>query len=201
MKKSILLLALVCSGFLFSQKANKDKTQEIYFPIKYVLKNSKDTIKTKVLNIGFYTNEEFSPATYIKQMTVLDPSGKKIKVNEDDVQYMEIIDLNKVERKFINGKSIFSKDLGLLQVKYNGKKTAWYRKSSYSGPIYTYETNDTDYVLFRKDKSVIEMHLKMRGSITQLKEKLIGYPDLSALVDVVIEDKDILNILKLYDKK
>lgn len=199
MKKSILFLALVSIHFLFSQQ--KDKSQEIYFPIKYVLKSSKDTIKTKVLNIGFYTNEEFSPATYIKQVTVLDPSGKKVKVNEDDVRYMEITDLKKVKRKFLNGKSVFSKDIGLLQIMYNGKKTAWYRKSSYSGPIYTYETNDTDYILFRKDKSVIEMHLKMRGSVTQLKEKLNSYPDLSALVDVVIEDKDILNILKLYDKK
>jgi len=199
MKKIILLLTLVCCNLLFSQK--EDKFQEVYFPVKYVLKSSKDTVKTKILNIGFYTNEEFSPATYIKQMTVLDPSGKKIKVNEADVRYMEVIDVKKVKRKFINGKSVFSKDMGLLQVLYNGKKTAWYRKSAYKGPIYTYETNDTDYVLFRKDKSVSEMHLKMPGSVLQLKEKFYNYPDLSALVDTVIEDKDILNILKLYDKK
>jgi len=198
MKNTILLLALVCFNLLFSQK---DKNQEIYFPVKYVLKSSKDTIKTKVLNVGLYKNEEFSPATYIKQMTVLGPSGKNIKVNEDDIKYLEIVDLERVKRRFINDQSIFSKDVGLLQIMYNGKKTAWYRKSSYSGPIYTYKTDNTEYLLFRKDKSITEMHFKIPGSILVLKEKFSNYPDLSALVDNVVEDADVVKILKLYDQK
>jgi hypothetical protein len=199
MKNTVLLLALVCFNVLFSQQ--EDKNQEIYFPVKYVLKSSKDTIKTKVLNVGLYRNEEFSPATYIRQMTVLDPSGKKIKVKENDIKYMEIIDLEKVKRRFINDQSIFSKDIGLLEVMYNGKKTEWYRKSSYSGPIYTYKTDNTEYLLFRKDRSVIEMHFKIRGSILALKDKFNNYPDLSALVDDVTVDADVVKILRLYDQK
>ncbi|SDQ65516.1 hypothetical protein SAMN05421664_2038 [Chryseobacterium soldanellicola] len=199
MKNTFLLLAVICFNLLFSQQ--EDKNQEIYFPVKYVLKSSKDTIKTKVLNVGLYRNEEFSPATYIRQMTVLDPSGKKIKVKENDVKYMEIIDLEKVKRKFLNDPSILSKDVGLLEVMYNGKKTAWYRKSVYSGPIYTYKTDNTEYLFFRKDKSMIEMHFKIPGSILELKEKFRSYPDLSALIDEVVGDRDIIKILKLYDQK
>ncbi|MCS3531304.1 hypothetical protein [Chryseobacterium sp. JUb7] len=199
MKKITLLLSVLCFSFMFSQK--EELYQEVFFPVKYVLKSSKDTIKTKVLNVGIYTNEEFSPATYIRQMTVLDPSGKRIKVSENDIRYMEITDLKKVKRKFVDGKSVFSKDTGLLQMMYRGKKTAWYRKSFYSGSIYTYKTNDTDYLLFRKDKSITELHFRLPGAIYQLKEKFNNYPDVSALIDNIVEDIDLVKVLKLYDQK
>lgn len=199
MKKITLLLSVLCFSFMFSQK--EELYQEVYFPVKYVLKSSKDTIKTKVLNVGIYTNEEFSPATYIRQMTVLDPSGKRIKVSENDIRYMEITDLKKLKRKFVDGKSVFSKDTGLLQMMYRGKKTAWYRKSFYSGSIYTYKTNDTDYLLFRKDKSITELHFRLPGAIYQLKEKFNNYPDVSALIDNIVEDIDLVKVLKLYDQK
>ena len=198
MKKTILLLAFMCFNLLFSQE---DPLQEVYFPVKYVLKNSKDTIKTKVLNIGFYSNDEFSPATYIKQITVLDTSGKKAKISENDIRYMEITDLKKVKRKFINAASVFPKDMGLLQVMYSGRKTVWYRKSVYSGPIYTYKTDDTDYLIFRKDKSVTEIHFNIPGVKSQLLERFNNYPDISALIDNMVEYTDLLKILKLYDQK
>jgi len=199
MKKMILLLSIVCSGFLFSQK--EEMFKETYFPVKYVLKNSKDTIKTKVLNIGFYDNSVFSPATYIREMTVLDPSSKKVKINETDVKYLEIRDLKKVRRRFVSSKSILSKDTGLLQVMYNGNKTAWYRRSFYTGPIYTYETQNIEYLILRKDKSITEISFKAPGLKPLLKEKLGNSPDISALIDVMADDNDLVQILKLYDKK
>lgn len=199
MKKITLLLSVFCFGFLFSQK--EELYQEVYFPVKYVLKSSKDTVKTKVLNVGMYTNEEFSPATYLRQMTVLDSAGKKIKVPENDIRYMEITDLKKVKRKFAEAKPVFSKDAGLIQVMYSGRKTAWYRKSYYSGPIYTYKTKDTDYLLFHKDKSITELHFRLPGAIFQLKEKFNNYPDLSAMINNIVDDKDLVKILRLYDQK
>ncbi|WP_412160159.1 hypothetical protein, partial [Pantoea sp. SIMBA_079] len=75
--------------------------------------------------------------TYLKQMTVLRDSGKKEKVLEKDIRFMEITDLKKVKRQFVDSKSVLSKDMGLLQIIYSGKRTTWYRKSDYSGPIYT----------------------------------------------------------------
>ncbi len=199
MKKMSLLLRIFCFSLLFSQK--EQLYQEVYFPVKYVLKSSKDTIKTKVLNIGMYANEEFSPATYLKQMTVLDESGERVKVSENDIRYMEITDLKKVKRKFVDGKSVFSKDVGLLQIIYSGKKTAWYRKSIYSGPIYTYKTNDTDYLIFHKDKNITELHFNLPGAVAQLKEKFYNYPDIISLLDTMVEDTDLIKILKLYDRK
>ncbi|SEW04895.1 hypothetical protein SAMN05421841_0792 [Chryseobacterium wanjuense] len=199
MKKITLLLLILCFNALFSQK--EEMFKETYFPVKYVLKSSKDTIKTKILNIGFYSNEEFSPATYIKQMTVLDPSGNKVKVPENNILYLEIVDLKKVKRKFVDAKSIISKDLGLVQIIYSGKKTDWYRKSSYSGSIYTYKTDDVDYLKFHKDKSMMEIHFDIPGAKYQIKEKFYNYPDLALLIDNMVEDTDLLKVLKLYDKK
>lgn len=199
MKKITLLLSVICFSLLFSQKEH-NKFNEAYFPVKYLLKNSKDTVKTKILNIGIYDDQEFSPATYLKQITVLDPSGKKLKVNENDIKYMEITDLKKVKRRFVNSK-VVSKDQGLLQVMFEGKKTAWYRRSYYSGSIYTYKTKDIDYLMFRKDKSITEIYFKMPGSKELLKEKFRAYPDITALIDVMFEDTDLLKILKLYDRK
>lgn len=135
MKKMLLLLTIPCFSLLVAQK--EELYNEVYFPVKYVLKNSKDTIQTKVLNIGYYTNEEFSPATYIRQMTVLDPSGKKLKVAENSIQYMEITDLKNVKRKFFDANPIISKDLGLLQEMYNGKKNDLVQKKCLFG-IYLY---------------------------------------------------------------
>lgn len=175
--------------------------KETYFPVKYVLKNSKDTIKTKILNIGLYDNAVFSPATYITQMTVLNASGKKLRINENDVKYLEITDLKKVKRRFINSKSVLPKDSGLLQVMYNGNKTAWYRKSLYKGPIYTYETENIDYLINRKDKSTTEIRFNAPGVKALLKEKFGVYPDVSSLIDGIVEDNDLVQILKLYDKK
>lgn len=199
MKKITLLLSVVCFSLLFSQKEH-NKYNEAYFPVKYLLKNSKDTVKTKILNIGIYDDQEFSPATYLKHITVLDPSGKKLKISESDIQFMEITGLKKVKRKFVNSK-VISKDLGLLQIMYDGKKTAWYRRSYFSGPIYTYKTKDVDYLMFRKDKSITEIYFKMPGSKELLKEKFRGYPDLTASIDMMFEDTDLLKILRLYDWK
>ncbi|WP_415328062.1 hypothetical protein [Chryseobacterium sp. MMS23-Vi53] len=199
MKKIVLLLTISFCNLLFAQK--EELYNEVYFPVKYILKNSKDTINTKVLNIGYYTNEEFSPATYIKQMTVLDPSGKKLKVAENSIQYMEITDLKNIKRTFVDAKPIISKDLGLLQEMYNGKKTIWYRKSNYSGSIYTYKTDDTDYLIFRKDKSTTQIHFKMPGTVALLKEKFNYDFTISAQLDMMAEETDLLKILKLYDKK
>ncbi|WP_027380671.1 hypothetical protein [Chryseobacterium daeguense] len=198
MKKITSFLLVLCFGLLFSQKENP--LQETYFPVKYILKNSTDTIKSRVLNLGIYTDEEFSPDTYIRQMTVLN-AGKKTKVYEKDIQYMEITDNKKNIRKFVDSKAILSKDLGLLQVMFTGKKTTWYRLNSYSGRIYTYKTSETDYLKDNQSKSITEIHFKLPGAKALLKEKMGRYADISQSIDYMADDEDFLKVLKLYDKK
>lgn len=198
MKRIFLSIIFLCFNLVFSQHTRK--YNEVYFPAKYLLKNSKDTIKTKILNIGMYDDQEFSPATYLKHITVLDPSGKRLKVNENDIRYLEITDHNKMKRKF-TGSEVVSKDQGLLQVLYNGKKTAWYRRSYYSGPVYTYYTKDVDYLVFKNDNTITEIYFKLPGAQQQLKEKFRAYPDLTASIDMMFKDADLVKILKMYDKK
>jgi len=199
MKKINLLLLSLCFNFLFSQKEAMFK--ETFFPVKYVLKKSKDTVKTKVLNVGLYDNSEFSPGTYIRQMTVLDPSDKKIRINESDIKFLEIRDLKKVRRRFVSSQSVLSKDTGLLQIMYNGSKVAWYRKSFYKGPIYTYQTNNIEYLIIKKNNDITEMSFKAPGLKPLLKEKLAVSPDLSLKIDEMADDDDLVQILRLYDKK
>lgn len=153
-----------------------------------------------MLNLGIYTDEEFSPATYIRQMTVLN-AGKKTKVYEKDIQYMEITDNKKNIRKFVDSKAVLSKDLGLLQVMFTGKKTIWYRLNSYSGRIYTYKTSETDYLKDNQSKSITEIHFKLPGAKALLKEKMGRYADISQLIDYMADDEDFLKVLTLYDKK
>lgn len=195
MKKIPLLLLFLCFNILFSQ------IKETYFPVKYLLKTSKDTITTKILNIGIYSDEELSPATYIRQITVLEPSGKKVKIPEQDIQYMEITDSRNTKMKFIDSKSVLAKDVGLLQIMFNGKKTIWYRKNFHTGPIYTYKTNHMDYLVDRKNKSITEIYFKAPGVPSQLKEKFGNYPDLAILIDQMTKDTDLLKILRIYDSK
>lgn len=184
---------------MFSQK--ETGCNEIYFPVKYVLKGSKDTVKTKILNIGEYTNEEFSPAAYLRQITILDPSGNKVKIPENNIRYMEITDLNKAGRIFTDAKPVLPRETGLLQIMYSGKKTVWYRKSAYSGPIYTNRINHTEYLLFRKDRKIKELHFNIPGDLAQLKDPFNNHPDLLLMLNTVFQDSDLIRILRLYDKK
>lgn len=81
------------------------------------------------------------------------------------------------------------------------KKTIWYRKSAYSGSIYTYKTDDIDYLIFRKDKNITEIHFKIPGTVALLKEKFNYDSTISSQLDIMGEEEDLLKILKLYDKK
>ncbi|CAA7387396.1 hypothetical protein [Chryseobacterium fistulae] len=199
MKKNTFLFLFFCFSFLFSQEKS-NKYTENYFPIKYILKKSKDTVKTKVQNVGIDSNKGFSPITYIHNMYVLNSSGDKIKIAEDSIQYMQITDLKNVKRRFISSASILSKDIGLLEIMYKGK-ISWYRNNYYKGPIYTAKISKRDFLLDHKSKTITEIGFMSPGVRDQLKEIFSMYPDLTSMVDSMVVDTDLLKILRLYDRK
>ncbi|MDH6254397.1 hypothetical protein M2347_004124 [Chryseobacterium sp. H1D6B] len=195
MKKIPFLLGLFCFISVFSQ--NEFKYRENHFPIKYVLKNSSDTIKTRVQNVGIFSNKKFSAATYINNIYVLDSLGHKTAVPESNIHYMEITDLKNETRKFISSSSFLTKDIGLLEIKYEGKIT-WYRDWYYGGANIT----KFDFIIDFINKKVIKETGFFTPSLKdELKEKFAAYPDLLLLINSWKKDEDLMKILKIYDEK
>ncbi|MET3536155.1 hypothetical protein [Chryseobacterium limigenitum] len=198
MKRLIFLISFLCFNLFFSQKQFKYK--DTHFPIKYILKNSTDTIRTRVQNMGLYTNKKFSSATYINNMYVIDSLGNKTKVPEQDIAYMEITDLQNVKRKIISSSTVFSKDFGLLETIYEGNKTAYYRSANYSVSIYSPMIIYSDYLIFKTDKSIVELGSAGRFKI-KMKQKFSAYPDILLLIDSWKYDNDLIKILDRYERK
>ena len=199
MKKIIILLVIFSFIFGFSQ--NQFHYKDNHFPIKYVLKNSKDTISTRVQNIGIFSNKKFSPATYLINLNVIDSLGNKTKMSETDIDYMEITDLQNVKRKFTSSNKLhLTKDFGVIEIMYKGK-ISWYRDYFYEGFV-THKMNKSDFFIDEKDgKLTGESGFFTPGIKNNLKEKLKAYPDLVALIDKSRKDEDLLKVLDLYDKK
>lgn len=199
MKKLIFLVSFFCFNLIFSQKQFEYKDR--HFPVKYILKNSSDTIRTRVQNTGLFTNKKFSHATYINNMYVVDSLGNKTRVAEQDIDYMEITDLQNVTRKIISSSSVFSKDFGLLEIIYEGNKTAYYRSATYGGlSPYSPTLIYLDYLLIKDDKSIVELGSAGRFKI-RMKQKFSNYPDILLLIDSWKYDSDLIRILERYEKK
>ncbi|AZA90194.1 Uncharacterised protein [Chryseobacterium nakagawai] len=200
MKKITFLFSLFCFISVFSQ--NHFQYKENHFPVKYVLKNSTDTIKTRVQNIGIFTNKKFSPATYIKQVNMLDSLGNKTVISEFDIDYMEVTDPQNVVRKFTSSTSLrlTKYDFGLIEILFQGK-LSWYRDYFYIG-LTGYKMNKTDFLINKADGKVInESGFFNPGIKNNLKEKLQDHQDLVRLVDKSKKDEDIIKVLELYNNQ
>ena len=200
MKKITFLFSLLCFVSVFSQKQFQYK--ENHFPVKYVLKNSTDTIKTRVQNIGIFTNKKFSAATYIKQVNMLDSLGNKNVISEFDIDYMEVTDPQNVIRKFTSSTSLHlaKNDFGLIEIVYHGK-ISWYRDYFYVGLV-GYKMNKVDFLIDKKDGKLTNESGFFNPSIkNNLKEKLKDYPELLASIDKSKKDEDLIKVLELYNNK
>ncbi|MEN4761055.1 MULTISPECIES: hypothetical protein [unclassified Chryseobacterium] len=136
MKKILILSSLVCFIFSYSQESSF-KYKDRHFPARYVLKGSNDTIKTRVLNIGVFSNKKYHAATYVGSVLTISEKGERKRIKESDIAYMEIEDLDGVKRELISSVPILGKDVGLLEIFDDGEKTGYidYFRSSLSGPL------------------------------------------------------------------
>ncbi|KQS91964.1 hypothetical protein [Chryseobacterium sp. Leaf394] len=137
MKKVISLVCLLFFILSYSQKTFKYKDR--HFPARYVLVGRKDTISTRVQNIGYVTHKKFYAETYVGSILTISESGEKQRVQESDIQYMEIIDLEGVKRKLFSSQLILGKNVGLLQKYNDGEKDGYvdYYRVSLTGPLST----------------------------------------------------------------
>lgn len=92
---------------LFGQK--KFEYKNYHFSAKYVLKNSKDTIFTKIENFDKNRYPIFSYSTIVKRLNFRNSNGEKEAIDEGDIQYLEINDNLNVNRKFIASSSVLNK--------------------------------------------------------------------------------------------
>ena len=192
MKKNLFILLFLQFWVLFSQYKPKD----YHLESKIVLKNSIDTIKTRTLALWAFKKDHFAPQTLMKKITIFDSEGKKSKVIENDIKYIEIMDFDGKIRRFINSIEILNKEIGLLEILYSGKMS--YYVGFQTVNIYG-NVNSTEY-LIEKNKPIIDTGL-FSGSNKKLKERFAIYPDLIELVDKVKTKEDLIKILDLYNSK
>ncbi|MCF2218501.1 hypothetical protein H9Q08_04205 [Chryseobacterium sp. PS-8] len=194
MKKIIFLLLFVCFSFSFSQ--NKDDKR--YFPVEYILKTSSDTIKTKIRNVGKFSNTKYYVATVLFKMKMRDSSGSETWVEPKDVEYIKITDENNTIHEYYAsaGKMVF--DNGFVEILYEGKNMNWYRFFSHGGLKFV----GTDFLIDGRNRKIINESGFFNPSLkNSLKVRFAAYPDLLAMIDSWKTDDDLLKILQLYDKK
>ncbi len=194
MKKIIFLLLFVCFSFSFSQ--NKDDKR--YFPVEYILKTSSDTIKTKIRNVGKFSNTKYYVATVLLKMKMRDSSGSETWVEPKDVEYIKITDENNTTHEYYAsaGKMVF--DNGFVEILYEGKNMNWYRFFPHGGLKFV----GTDFLIDGRNRKIINESGFFNPSLkNSLKVRFAAYPDLLAMIDSWKTDDDLLKILELYDKK
>lgn len=194
---------------LFGQK--KFEYKNYHFSAKYVLKNSKDTIFTKIENFDKNRYPIFSYSTIVKRLHFRNSNGEKEAINEGDIQYLEINDNLNVNRKFIASSSVLNKNKGLLEVFHTGKI------SFFSDYNYNYDLSINSFardIIVVRDYLVDNQNGKFYGpyahklgafsAITlmdNLKENFKDYPDLQSMTENVQSKESFINLLKSYDAK
>ncbi len=194
---------------LFGQK--KFEYKNYHFSAKYVLKNSKDTIFTKIENFDKNRYPIFSYSTIVKRLHFRNSNGEKEAINEGDIQYLEINDNLNVNRKFIASSSVLNKNKGLLEVFHTGKI------SFFSDYNYNYDLSINSFardIIVVRDYLVDNQNGKFYGpyahklgafsAITlmdNLKENFKDYPDLQSMTENVQSKEGFINLLKSYDAK
>ncbi|SHK64385.1 hypothetical protein SAMN05444371_3135 [Epilithonimonas mollis] len=194
---------------LFGQK--KFEYKNYHFSAKYVLKNSKDTIFTKIENFDKNRYPIFSYSTIVKRLHFRNSNGEKEAINEGDIQYLEINDNLNVNREFIASSSVLNKNKGLLEVFHTGKI------SFFSDYNYNYDLSINSFardIIVVRDYLVDNQNGKFYGpyahklgafsAITlmdNLKENFKDYPDLQSMTENVQSKESFINLLKSYDAK
>ncbi|ROI00183.1 hypothetical protein [Chryseobacterium daecheongense] len=193
MKAKFFILFSLFSMLCFSQ----EKEDKSFFPAEYVLKNSNDTIKAKVRNMGKFTNKKYYFATVIFKMKMKDADGNETWVQPNDVQYIKITDENKIKHEYFASTGRLPTEEGLIEILYEGKNINWYK--DYHNAMLDYNLQVRSY-LIDKNKKVIYAGFFDRSK-GDLKKILKDYPDLLENLKSAKTEGDYLKIIRLYDAK
>lgn len=195
--------------YYFGQK--KFEYKNYHFSAKYVLKNSNDTIFTKIENFDKNRYPIFSYSTIVKRLHFRNSNGEKEAINEDDIRYLEIDDNLNINRKFVSSSSILKKDKGLLEIFHIGKI------SFFSDYNYNYDLRINtfgrdvivvrDYLVDNQNNKIFGPFVHQLGAFSalalmeNLKNSFIAFPDLQQMTENVSSKEDFINLLNAYESK
>lgn len=200
---------LLGTVYHFGQK--KFEYKNYHFSAKYVLKNSNDTIFTKIENFDKNRYPIFSYSTIVKRLHFRNSNGEKEAINEDDIRYLEIDDNLNINRKFVSSSSILKKDKGLLEIFHIGKI------SFFSDYNYNYDLRINtfgrdvivvrDYLVDNQNNKIFGPFAHQLGAFSalalmeNLKNSFIAFPDLQQMTENVSSKEDFINLLNAYESK
>jgi len=195
MKKTFFLITFLFGLMVVFSQQKDDKR---YFPVEYILKTSNDTIKTRVRNVGKFSNTKYYFATILFKMKMRDVNGVETWIEPKDVEYIKITDENNINHEYYDSAGKIIINNGLIEILYEGEKMNWYRFYAYG----TGRITNTDFLIDGKNKKIINESGFFNPSLkNSLKVRFAAYPELLALIDSWRTDEDLLKILQLYDKK
>lgn len=189
----------------FSQK--KKIYKDYHFPAKYLLKNSKDTIKGRIANYDM-TSQSFSYITIINKFVVFNERDEKKILKENDVQYLEVTDLRGETKKFVSSKIVSAKELGLIEVFATGKigfYTDYDGKYVYGG--FHEITKVNDYVVDHSINKVYGPFKHPLGSYPlinltkDIKDKFEDDPELMLMFENLNSKENYINLLNAFNNR
>lgn len=207
--KNLFLIIFFFFGITFHFGQKKFEYKKYHFSAKYLLKNSKDTVYTKIENFDKNRYPIFSYTTIVKRLHFRNSNGEKETINEKDIQYLEIDDNLNVNRKFTSSSLILKKELGLVEIFHIGT-ISFVSDYNYSYDL-SYNTFGRDVIVVR-DYLIDNQNNKIYGPfahqlgefsgltlLENVKENFKNFPDLQLTTENVQSKDDFINLLKAYD--
>lgn len=193
MKRTLILLLSLLSVFLFSQEKNDKR----FFSAEYILKNTQDTIRAKVRNVGLFTNKKYYVATIMFKMKMKSSDGSEIWVKPNDVAYIKITDENNMSHRYFASSERLSQEKGLIEILYEGKNISWYR--GYHNPTLGTQMLIMGY-LTDSNKNILHQGL-FDDLKNRFKKIFKDFPDVEAKAKEAKTEKDYVDVIKFYDSK
>lgn len=193
MKTKFIIFFSLFSIALFSQ----DKEDKGYFPTEYILKNSNDTIKEKVRNVGRFTNKKYYFATILFKMKMRDSKGNESWIEPNDLKYIKITDENNIKHEYFGSAEKLPKEEGLLEIMFEGQNINWYK--DYYNPTLRFQLEIKGYII-DKNKNILYRGF-FNDSKGGFKKIFKNYPDLEERLKSAKTDEDYIELLRLYDAK
>lgn len=194
MKKIFFFLFI--TNCILATAQEKFEYRDNHFPARYVLKNSNDTISSRIMNVGVINMKKYSVHTIVKKMRFYEPNGEKKNVKEEDLQYLEITDLEGNVHKYYSSLNYLPKESGLVEVLFDGNKIDYVR-DFYISSIYG-NISSMDYFIDRKKNEVKKNNWGIRKTLNHV---FAEYPDLQERLKDEKSKDEVIALLQEYDKR
>lgn len=191
MKRIVSLLIFFTFSFLFSQD---DKN---FFPTEYVLKNSNDTIKAKVRNVGKFSNKKYYFATVLFKMKMKDATGNETWIEPDQLKYIKITDENNITHEYFSSVDRLPKEKGLIEIMYDGKNIKWYK--DYHNPTLRMQLEIMGYIVDNNKNILYSGYFN--DVSRKFKTLFAAYPDLVEKAKAAKTEQDYVGLLRIYDDR